>query len=74
MTQPTDDIERVVLTARSADPSIDPAGGAAVARGCVDLLAAEPSLDAPELARRYLTEHADADASWVAHIARALAG
>ncbi len=65
-----DRIALVVAEARAADPSSGPAGRV-IAQRCVELLDAAPTLSAADLARAYLAEDPHADASWVAHIARA---
>lgn len=57
--------------ARQQDPSIDPKAGAVILRACLDELAADPHASAAELARRCVARYRAADASWVAHLARA---
>ncbi len=62
-------IERILAEARAADPSID-GSAVPIAARCVELLDADPTLSAIDLARGYLGEDPKADASWVAHISR----
>ena len=63
-------IELILAEARAADPSID-ASAVPIAARCVEMLDASPAETAADLARYYLTEDPQADASWVAHISRA---
>ena len=53
------------------DPSIEPKAGVIILRACIDVLSRDPDLNAAELARRCLVRYRAADASWVAHLARA---
>ena len=66
-----EEVRRILQAAAVQDPSIGP-GAVRVARRCLAIHAADRSLDASELARRCVAELPDADASWVAHIARAV--
>lgn len=64
-------LELMLQTAREHDPSIEPKAGAVILRACLDELAQDPDANAAELARRCLARYRAADASWVAHLARA---
>jgi len=66
-----DELDRMLLVARQQDPSIEPTAGADILRACLDELAAHPDADAAEVARRCVAHNPTADASWVAHLARA---
>lgn len=54
------------------DPSLDAARALPLLNTCLAMAEEDPAADAAEIARRCVTEHPDADASWIAHLARAV--
>jgi hypothetical protein len=68
---PDSDVSGLLEHAAIQDPSITGAHAEQIARRCLAIYA-ERAVDAPELARRCVAELPNADASWVAHIARAI--
>lgn len=66
-------IARAALAAaRAQDPAIETTAGLAIAHDCLERLAGDPSLAAPELARRCVADDPQADASWVNYLAQAV--
>lgn len=53
------------------DPSLEMPAAERLLDTCLQVLHDDPSADASEVARRCVVLHPDADASWIAHIARA---
>lgn len=64
-------LDRMVQLVIQQDPSVEPKAAALLSRACLETLTDNPDADAGEVARRCLARFRAADASWVAHAARA---
>ncbi|HET7310690.1 MAG TPA: hypothetical protein VFJ17_05130 [Mycobacteriales bacterium] len=62
---------RMMTTALAQDPSLEMPVAERLLDSCLQILRDCPAADAAEVARRCVVLHPDADASWVAHLARA---
>jgi hypothetical protein len=63
----------MLTSALAQDPSLEMAVAERLLGSCLQILRDCPSADAAEVARQCIVLHPDADASWVAHLARAAA-
>lgn len=64
-------LDKMVQLVVQQDPSVEPKVAALLLRACLETLTDKPDADAGEVARRCLARFRAADASWVAHAARA---
>lgn len=71
MTDNTVLLDKMVQLVIQQDPSVEPKVATLLLRACLEVLDDDPDADAGEVARRCLARFRAADASWVAHAARA---
>jgi hypothetical protein len=64
-------LDRTLPLVLQQDPSLDPKVASLLLRACLETLQDDPDADAGEVARQCLARFRAADASWVAHVARA---
>ena len=64
-------LDKMVQLVIQQDPSVEPKVAALLLRVCLEILTDNPDADAGEVARGCLARFRAADASWVAHAARA---
>jgi hypothetical protein len=67
--EPDAQLQVMLDLARQRDPSIEVKPGMVILRACEEVLADEPNVEAPDLARRVLARYRHADPSWTAHLA-----
>ena len=63
--------QQIMVAALAQDPSLQMQTAGRLLDTCLAILRDCPSADAAEVARRCVVLHPDADASWIAHLARA---
>ena len=62
---------RIMVAALAQDPSLHLHTAERLLETCLEILRNCPTADAAEVARQCVVRHPDADASWIAHLARA---
>ena len=62
---------RMMTSALAQDPSLEMPAAEQLLDTCLRILRDSPTADAAEVARQCVRLHPDADASWIAHLARA---
>lgn len=69
--QPDEHRRAMLAGALKQDPSLEMPAAERLLDTCLQILQDSPAADASEVARRCVVLHPDADASWIAHVARA---